>query len=286
MTVRADVAELLRAGYGDRTIARQAGVPVGSVTRARQELGLPKGRGGFKAAASVEDLFWRRVKPVDGDHLEWDGHRDGKGVPTLHWKRAVYTAYRVAYRIRHGQEPQGYAFVTCEHTGCVAPGHIGDSAITARPAHHRKSTGRKPNGTREEIIALLREGLSDKQVGKRLHTNPKRVTAIRAELKLPAYTVTPLTFEEQWSANTEPVDGGHLRWTGRLRDGAPAVTHEGRTLHVRRAAFERLHGRTPQGPVLPGCGWGPCVRPEHLEDRLVRERTDTTFAAIFGGAAA
>jgi hypothetical protein len=289
MTVRPDVAELLRAGYGDRTIARQLSVTIPSVTRAREELGLPKARGGFKAAASVEDLFWRRTQPVDGDHIEWTGHRDKKGTPTVGWNSGNYSAYRIAYRIRHGHDPAGYAFVTCEHAGCVAPGHIGDSAVDRRPAHHRAAVGRKPNGTREEIVALLRQGLSDKQIGKRLRTNPKRAAQLRAELNLPATAVVALTFAERWAANTEPVGGGHLRWTGRFRDGdTPAVTDGGRTVHVRRAAFERLHGRPPVGLVLPGCGRGDCVRPEHLEDRPMRDQLAAQYHAIFGttGAAA
>ncbi|UOB09129.1 hypothetical protein MQE23_08695 [Streptomyces sp. HP-A2021] len=287
MNVRADVAELLRAGYGDRTIARQVGVSLGSVTRARAELGLPKARGGIKGAGSPEDLFWRRVKPVDGDHLEWTGHRNGKGTPTIHWQRDNFSTYRIAFRIRHGHEPQGYAFVTCEHEGCVAPGHIGDSAVTARPAHHRGAVGRKPNGTREEVVALIKEGLSDKQVGKRLRTSPKRVAEIRAEERVPAVVPVPLTFAERWAMHTEPVDGGHMRWTGRFRDGdSPAVTDDGRTISVRRTVFEQLHGRPPAGPATPGCGYGPCVRPEHLEDRTIRERTNSLYDAIFGADAA
>lgn len=285
MIIRADVAELLRAGYGDRTIARQVGVSIGSVTRARADLGLPKARGGHKPAATAEDLFWRRAKPVDHGHVEWTGHRNSKGTPTVGWRGKHYSALRIAFRIRHGHDPAGYAFITCDHDGCVAPGHIGDTALTARKAHHPGGTGRQPNGTRAEITALLRSGLSDKQIGKRLHTNPRRVADIRVELDIPVVAPTPLTFDERWAANTEPVDGGHVRWTGRLRtNSAPAVTDGGRSRSVRRVVFERLHGRAPVGPVLPGCGWGPCVRPEHLEDRIIRDRTNTTFEAIFGAA--
>ncbi|MFI2426552.1 hypothetical protein ACH5A7_21060 [Streptomyces sp. NPDC018955] len=285
MSVRPDVAELLRAGYGDRTIARQLSVSIGSVTRARVELGLPKARGGIKKAASVEDLFWRRAVPREDGHVDWDGNRNAKGTPALNWNGDRYSGLRVAYRIRHGHDPQGYAFTACEHAGCVAPGHVGDSAVTARPAHHAGGKGRQPHGTREEVVALLREGLSDKQVGKRLRTNPKRVARIRAEEQIPAVALVPLTFEERWAAHTEPADG-HLRWTGRFRDGdTPAVTDKGRTLSVRRLVFERLHGRPAKGPVLPGCDYGPCVRPEHLEDQPMRQRTNSLYDAIFGAAA-
>lgn len=285
MNIPPNVTELLRAGYGDRTIARQTGVTISSVTAARAELGLPKARGGHKKAASAEDLFWRRVRPVDGDdgHLEWTGHRNSKGTPTFGWDGGRHSALRVAYRIRHGHNPEGYAFVACEHEGCVAPGHIGDSAVTARPAHHRKARGRRPNGTDEQVIALLRKGLADKAVARRFQTSPRRVARLRAEQHLTVPPRAPLSFAERWVANTEQVEGGHLRWTGRFRTGnAPAVTDGGRSRSVRAAAFERHHGRAPDGPVLPGCGEGWCVRPEHLEDRIIRDRTNQIFTAIFG----
>lgn len=41
MTVRADIAVLLRAGHSDISIARRAGCSRSTVTRARTALGLP-----------------------------------------------------------------------------------------------------------------------------------------------------------------------------------------------------------------------------------------------------
>jgi hypothetical protein len=288
VTVRSDVAELLRAGYGDRTIARQTNVSISHVTRARAELGLPKARGGWKQAASVEDLFWRRAKPVGGGHYEWTGQRGSAGTPALSWggrRGRHYSAYRVAFKIRHGADPIGYAYSACEHPGCVAPGCIADTAVTPRPAHHRNGGGRR-NASRDDIIRLIRAGHSNREIGKLLRTDTRHVAAIRAELGLPRIESRTLTFEERWAAHTEPVDGGHVRWTGRLRDGTvPALLHNGRDSSVRRVAFERLHGRPPVGPVRPGCGFGPCVRPEHLEDRPMRQRTNDLYDAIFGAAA-
>lgn len=286
MTIRADIRELLHAGYGDRTIARQLSVTTSTVTAARTELGLPKAQGGFKRAANVEDLFWKRTLPADDGHLDWDGHLTSNGTPGIHWNRAMHSALRVAYRIRTGHDPEGYAHVTCEHPGCVAPQHVDDTAVTPRRAHHKKATGRQPNGSDEEITALLRAGLSDKGVARRLRTNAKRAARIRAALGLPAFENRQVSFEERWAANTEPAGDGHMRWTGRLRDGStPAVLHEGRDVSPRRLAFERLRGRPAVGRVLPGCGFGPCVRPEHLEDQPMRDRLEAQVAAIFGRAA-
>lgn len=282
----AAIEELLRAGHGDRTIARQVGATISAVTQLRAELGLPKARGGIKKAGSLEDLFWQRTQPTSDGHLDWTGHRNSKGTATLHWNRDVHTALRVAYRIRTGNDPDGYAHGTCNHPGCVHPDHVDDSAVTPRRPHHRSANGRTPNGSDQDIEALLRQGLSDKQIGKRLRTSPKRASRRRAQLGLSATESPRLTFEDRWNANTQLVDGGHLQWTGRLRDGtAPAVLHEGRDTSLRRVAFERLHGRTAVGRVLPGCGYGPCVKPEHLEDQVIRQQLDTQLAAIFGEAA-
>lgn len=286
MTPRPDVAELLHAGFGDRTIARQLAVTVSSVTAARTSLGLPKAQGGTKRAANVEDLFWRRTRPTDDGHLHWDGHRTSNSTPGIHWNGAMHSALRIAYRIRTGHDPEGYAHVTCQHPGCVAPQHVDDTAVTPRRAHHKTAPGRQPNGSNEEVTALLRAGLSDKQIARQLHTNPKRIARLRTELGLPAFENRRIPFEERWAANTELVDGGHIRWTGRLRDGStPAVLHEGRDASPRRIVFERLHGRPAVGRVLPGCGFGPCVRPAHLEDQVLRERLDAQFDAIFKEAA-
>src|SRR5690606_25266015 len=183
--IRADIAELLHAGYGDRTIARHLTVPTSSVTRARTLLGLPKAHNGTKPTTTVEDAFWKWIKAADGEHLDWAGPRHTNGTPMLHWSRGRRSALRIAYRIANGHEPDGLAFTACAHPGCVAPKHIGDTAHATRPGHHTASTGRPPNASRDQVVALLRQGLSDRQVGNRLRTSPRRVAAIRVEEGIP-----------------------------------------------------------------------------------------------------
>ena len=131
MKVRADIAELLRAGLPDRTIARQLHVDHTTVAAARRALRLPKHTSGVKAAATPEDLFWRRVKPTDDDHMEWTGYHTG-GTPCLRHGGTVHTAYRIAYRIATGRDPQGYALPSCGRDHCVKPGHHADRADRAR----------------------------------------------------------------------------------------------------------------------------------------------------------
>lgn len=144
-----------------------------------------------------------------------------------------------------------------------------------------------PKGpSRTNIIALLQEGHSNREIGRQLHTNPKRAAAIRAELNLPQYQPQPtLTLEQKWATRTRLVAGGHMRWTGSLRGGMPNLVYLQRNHSARRIAFQIGHQRQPVGRVLPGCEHAWCVAPEHATDEPMR-RADAKYAAIFGRAAA
>jgi hypothetical protein len=125
--IRPDVAELLRAGHPDRAIARQLNVDAKRVAKARTFLGLPKAKRGVKPAATPEDLFWRRVKPTDDGHMQWTGSHTA-GTPSMRHGGVVHTAYRVAFVIANGRDPEGYALPSCGHAHCVKPGHHNDRA--------------------------------------------------------------------------------------------------------------------------------------------------------------
>ncbi|MFD3310097.1 hypothetical protein [Streptomyces sp. NPDC058694] len=133
MNVRADIAELLRAGLSDRAIGRQLGVdPICTVRPARQALGIPKAKPGRKPAATPEDLFWHRVRPTDDGHMEWTGSRHPSGTPLLRHGGVLHTGYRLAFRIANGRDPEGYALPSCGRQNCVKPGHHGDRDDRAR----------------------------------------------------------------------------------------------------------------------------------------------------------
>ena len=278
MTVRADVAELLQAGYGDRTIARQTGYPIPAIARGRARLGIPKCKPGRKPAATPEDLFWRRAQPVDDGHMQWNGYRTGNGTPGLRHGGIFHTAYRIAYRIQYGTDPIGYVRLTCDQPGCVAPAHMADTRTVPGRGH--------PNASRDQILTHLRAGLTDQAIGLLLRVDPKRVASIRAAEGVERPVRRRATFAEKWAANTVPTPDGHVLWTGRCRDGTtPSLVHRGRDYSARRAAFEELHHRPAQGLVKPGCGREDCVRPDHLEDRPMRAALRTQLASIFGSAA-
>ncbi len=70
---------------------------------------------------------------------------------------------------------------------------------------------------------------------------------------------TPADIQRQTVA-----DGDCLRWTGRLQNGHPCVSQQGRTVLVRRALWEQDRGPIPAGKVLRvTCGMRACLNPEH-----------------------
>lgn len=140
-----------------------------------------------------------------------------------------------------------------------------------------------PRGVpRADILALIREGHSNRYIGRALHTNPKRAARIRAEEDLPpAERRQGLTVEQKWATYAKPAEGGHMRWTGRLRDGTPNLVHQHVNHSARRIAFRLGHGREPVGRVLPDCRVSWCIAPGHTTDQVVR-RADDLYTAIFG----
>lgn len=133
MKIRADVAELLRAGLSDRAIGRELGVdPIATVRPARKALGIPPVKSGRKPACSPEDLFWRRVRPTDDDHLEWTGYVSHDNIPALRHGGRLYTARRLAFRIANGRDPEGKVLPSCGRAQCVKPDHQADRVDRAR----------------------------------------------------------------------------------------------------------------------------------------------------------
>lgn len=132
MKVRADVAELLRAGLADRVIAKQLHTDARKVAAARAALRLPQARTGRKTASSIEELFHARTEPGEDGHLRWTGSANNLGTPVVRYAKRQHTAYRIAFRIHTGREPIGRALPACGTPGCVAPAHIDDQPARDR----------------------------------------------------------------------------------------------------------------------------------------------------------
>ncbi|WP_371624084.1 hypothetical protein OG245_15340 [Streptomyces sp. NBC_01116] len=140
---------------------------------------------------------------------------------------------------------------------------------------------------RADVADMLREGIAQRDIMRTLHVSYKTVTSHRIALSLPApkrggHPLRPI--ETEFHARTEPVDGGHLRWTGHHAHGVPRLGRQGKHPSAYRVAFRLHHGREPIGHAKPGCGYAQCVAPAHLEDRPMREQLRSQMAGIFGGA--
>ncbi|GAA4823854.1 hypothetical protein [Streptomyces ziwulingensis] len=125
MSTQTAIELLLRAGYSDKAIERQLNVSRRRARDLRQQLGLPNRKPGPTAAATVEDLFWRRAQPTRDGHLMWPGYDPQHGAGIRHNGRRQ-SAYRVAFRIRYGREPVGRVEPGCGQAGCVHPRHVED----------------------------------------------------------------------------------------------------------------------------------------------------------------
>jgi hypothetical protein len=141
--------------------------------------------------------------------------------------------------------------------------------------------------TREDIADLLRAGATTAHIRRELHVSSDTVAATRRAFDLPAARAgrrrLHSSIEDAYQTHTEPVDGGHLRWTGpRNSSGVPIARHCDVPESVYRLGFRMRYGREPVGHAEPGCGMAGYVAGAHLEDRPMREKNRTVFAAVFG----
>lgn len=75
-----------------------------------------------------EQFEAQSVVTVDG-HREWLGRRTEDGIPLF---SSGVTAYRVAFRLEHGEEPEGNVRVECVLDTCVEPLHLSDRIMRER----------------------------------------------------------------------------------------------------------------------------------------------------------
>lgn len=125
-----------------------------------------------------------------------------------------------------------------------------------------------------ELLAV--DDVSDLAIARKLECGYQRVAGIRKRFGLPAYTrgKRPAygSSKEAFDAQTEPVEGGHLRWTGpREKCGTPVLRWRTLLQTAYRVAFRMQYGREPVGKVFRSCGIPGCVAGLHQEDRPMRE---------------
>jgi hypothetical protein len=143
---------------------------------------------------------------------------------------------------------------------------------------------------RADIAELLHQGVPQTQIARQLHVAPLTVQKTREALGRPSpkmRRILPTTIEEVINKYTHPTDGGHVEWTGPLRNGCPSFVFEGQHYYARRLVFGFEYEREPVGNVTAVCGVPACVAGRCVQDRPMRQRekrVDSLYAWMVGGA--
>lgn len=285
---RTDIIALLQEGHSNTHIARELHCSKPRVAHIRAELGLPN----YVPAAqtrTVEDKWRLLTRSVDGGHIEWTGERaKATGTPVMRYKETNVSPAGVAFEMRHGRPPQGYVIAECGMQHCVAPDHVNDEAGRQQTRRDRRAE-RGLGDVQEKCVNghIMAEHAKFEPDGtaycglcKLLDKRAQRDPAV-----LRPHRLRPKSLEEAFHAHTEPADDGHVRWTGSKSHSTPAVWFAGSTYSAYRIAFRVHHGREPEGLVASACGVPGCVAGAHVEDRPMRQRSTSLYAAIFGDAA-
>ncbi|MFD4658012.1 hypothetical protein ACFWP2_20580 [Kitasatospora sp. NPDC058444] len=119
---------LLRAGHSTAAVATALHMDRRSVRQLRIDAGIPARPGGTPQTRTVEEKWRSHTRRTGGGHMTWTGEHTSGGGRVMRHSGTAYSAHRVAYRIHHGTDPEGYAKAGCGRPGCVAPEHQIDTA--------------------------------------------------------------------------------------------------------------------------------------------------------------
>jgi hypothetical protein len=282
----ADIIAMLRDGHSNLRISRELRCDKTRVARLRHELGLP---GVALQPLTLEQKWTACTRPVDGGHLEWTGPRSTtSGTPVMRYKEVGYSPAAVAFTMKHGRDPQGYVRAECGFKQCVAPGHVNDEAGRQQARLARRAE-RGLGNVPEKCVAghALSEHAKFEPDGtaycglcKLLDKQAQRDPAAPRP-----HRQRPQSLEEAFRIHAELLDDGHVRWLGGTSHSTPRVWFGGTTYSAYRIAFRIHHGRDPEGQARPSCDVPLCVAGSHIEDRPMRQRTDSLYTAIFGALA-
>ncbi|MGW2104946.1 hypothetical protein ACWCPX_46400 [Streptomyces olivaceoviridis] len=128
------ILKALLAGedVSNRAVAQKFGISDRRVDEVRKRVGLPTYmRGRHAAYGSWAEAFTEQSEPVEGGHRRWTGPREKSGTPVVRHRTSIQTAYRVAFRLHYGREPEGNLTRSCLIPGCVAGEHQQDRIMRA-----------------------------------------------------------------------------------------------------------------------------------------------------------
>ncbi|MEU0667152.1 hypothetical protein ABZ508_02755 [Streptomyces lavendulocolor] len=136
---------------------------------------------------------------------------------------------------------------------------------------------------RADVVDMLRAGHTQAHIMRTLGVCYATVKTARDAIGMPDPGAGRRPQQDPaaaFAARTEPVDGGHMRWTGtRATGGGTVMGLNGQYISGARLAFTLHHGRDPVGRVTAGCDYPGCIAPGHLTDQVMRQRRRAAAAA-------
>lgn len=142
----------------------------------------------------------------------------------------------------------------------------------------------------DKALAMLRAGATYAQIHRRLRLGLNRISHLRKQHDIPVphrdrEPPRRFTIDQAFTRYALPTpDGGHLIWTGPRSGRGYDLIASGRKYNARAIAFQRHHGRDPDGQTRRTCDQPDCIAGAHLTDRRIREanrRADTVFERDF-----
>ncbi len=137
----------------------------------------------------------------------------------------------------------------------------------------------------DEIVSLLRQGLTATEIGRRLRIDRHDVARIRRTLGIPVPDKAKHpTIRAAFEAHVVAGDSGHMDWRGerQIPSGTPVLRHRERTYTAARVAYEIRTGHPPIGYVAAECGRPQCVAPDHVEDEPGRQHLREQYRYLTG----
>ncbi|MDT0306166.1 WhiB family transcriptional regulator [Streptomyces sp. DSM 44917] len=134
MRIRADVADLIRAGLPVREIAARAHVSAKTIARARRALQLPPVPTGCAPAPSLRAYMTARTRRTPDGHLIWTGPISERG-PRVRYGHREGSARTAWWEITHGRPPHGRPRPACGIPLCLA--HLTHAAPMTPPVAPR-----------------------------------------------------------------------------------------------------------------------------------------------------
>lgn len=133
-----------------------------------------------------------------------------------------------------------------------------------------------------KVVTMLKEGRTHRAIYAELRLDPNTITRLRKQYQIPVPTDRaggtpgrpPRTLSEVFEAYTTPTSDGHLIWTKSPKGSRHFAFMASKSMYnARYMAFERYHGRPPEGRLsgTPDCDVPDCIAGAHHADRRIRD---------------